>query len=146
MTQKKPVRGAWAPGVKKAVIKGLKKGESHLVSKREMWELINEGYPVEALKSVARGQEFLIKFTPRKRGKTMAGGKQKQRLWVELEVAVWVAGVRGPGRFGYTVVNARTGRAIESSLANYDTADKAVKAGLAYLRNTYNTGKPQKKR
>ena len=65
----------WTPGVKQAVIRDLKKGKSHIVSKREMWELINEGYPVEGLESRARGQEFLIRFKSGKQGKTMARKK-----------------------------------------------------------------------
>lgn len=76
----------------------------------------------------------------------MAQRQQARRIWVELEVRPYFAGARGPRRFGYSIINPRTGRAIESGPANYKTAENALRAGMSYLRMTYNTGQPQKKR
>lgn len=131
----------WTPGVKQAVIRDLKKGKSHIVSKREMWELINEGYPVEGLESRARGQEFLIRFKPGKQGKTMA---RKKRLWVELEVRPQRA--TRQKEWVYGIFNPRKNIAIDWSLPIFATEKEALDEGVKYLRATYNTGQPQKKR
>ena len=62
--------------------------------------------------------------------------------WVQLEVVA----MKYRDLYNYAIYNPRAGVPIETSIAMYDTPKKAVEAGLAYLRATYNTGQPQKKR
>lgn len=76
--------------------------------------------------------------------------QKKQRLWVELEVSAMRTRAATPPlrpvRFAYAIVNPRTRSTIERSLFQYKAAAEAIKAGVAYLRATYNTGRPQGRR
>lgn len=66
-------------------------------------------------------------------------------IWVQLEVvAVRVRELKYRDRYNYAIYNPRVGVPIETSLTMYDTPQKAVNAGLTYLRATYNTGRPQR--
>lgn len=62
-------------------------------------------------------------------------------VWVQLEVVAVRVGLEHRDVYNYAIYNPRLGTLIETSLTMYDTPEKAVKAGLEYLRNTYNTGK-----
>jgi hypothetical protein len=46
----------------------------------------------------------------------------------------------------YQIFNPRTKKPLEMSPFAYRTHKETLDAGVAYLRATYNTGQPQKKR